>query len=119
MVRVFTKDSTKKVSFSVEVEETNGYNKIITYPYGIGIGAGNNEPFSTHEYAVKGYKKNGVLVIPEENINAVLVRLYEVGSSNTLDGMIYQHFSESSKPIYVGYDFETKERIIEYLEEED
>ena len=117
MVRVFTEDSTKRVSFSVKLEETNGYNKIVTYPYSAGIEADSKETFATREYAVKGYKKNGVLVFPEENIKAVLVRLYEVGSPNTLDNMIYQHFSESSKPVYVGYDFETDERIIEYIED--
>lgn len=116
MVRVFTRDNTKEINFSVLVEETDGYNQITTYPYSISIGPGSEKSYHTREYAVKGYKKNGVQVIPEENIKAVLVRLYEVGSDNTLDEMVYQHISESSKPLFVGYDFETDTKTIEYME---
>jgi len=103
------------MDFKVRVSQTNGYDEIIeSYS---GRSTGGNDTFYTTEYSVKGYKENGVLVMPEENISAVLVRLYEVGSSNTLNGMVFQHFSENSEPFYIGYNFETNERIIEYREE--
>lgn len=115
LVRVYANDSVKKMDFKVRVSQTNGYDEILeSYS---GRSTGGNETFYTTEYSVKGYKENGVLVMPEENISAVLVRLYEVGSSNTLNGMVFQHFSENSEPFYIGYNFETNERIIEYREE--
>lgn len=115
LVRVYPEDSVKRMDYKVKVSETNGYDQIIESNFSR-TNAGNANSF-TSEYSVKGYKENGVLVIPNENIAAVLVRLYEVGSTNTLDYMVFQHYSENSEPIYVGYDFETNERIIEYLED--
>ena len=68
-------------------------------------------------FAVKAYKRNGVKVIPEGNVGAVLVRLTTIGAENSLDWMIFQHLSDSDSPIFVGYDFDTEENRIEYLSE--
>jgi len=115
-VRAYAADSTKVIDYTVTVFQTNGYNQLISYPYG--IASGRNENYHTSEYSVKAYKKNGVLITPIENIKKIRVICYEVGSTDVYDQLLFQHISDNANPIYVGYDFETNEKIIEYIEED-
>ncbi|MDR5591519.1 hypothetical protein [Christiangramia sp. SM2212] len=114
MVSFYAADSTKGMSFTVKAEETNGYNEVTSYPYSIGTAG--NEKIHSQEFAVKGYKKNGVQIIPESNIKGYMVNLYEIGDANIYNGLIFQHVSENSEPVFVGYNFETDERVIENRE---
>lgn len=102
------------MEFSIEKSQTNGYDQVVTQPYSFGTTG--NERSYTAEFAVKAYKKNGVLVTPRENIKGVIITLYEVRSANILRNMVYQHTSDIAETIYVGYDFETGERLIEFPE---
>lgn len=111
MVSFYAEDSTKGMTFTVKVEETNGYNEVTSYPYSMSTAG--NEKSHSQEFAVKGYKKNGIQVIPESNIKGYMVNLYEIGDTNFHNGLIFQYVSENSEPVFVGYDFESEERIIE------
>jgi hypothetical protein len=114
-VRAYAADSTKVIDYKVTVYQTNGYNQLISYPYG--TAAASNKKYHTTEYSVKGYKENGVLITPRENIKSIWVNFYEVGSTNIFDDILFQHISEITAPIYIGYDFDNDEKIIEYREE--
>jgi len=114
-VRAYAADSTKVIDYKVTVFQTNGYNQLLSYSYG--TASGRNKNYHTTEYSVKGYKENGVLITPRENIKSIWVNFYEVGSTNIYDDLLFQHISDITAPIYIGYDFENNEKIIEYREE--
>ncbi|CAL68084.1 hypothetical protein [Christiangramia forsetii] len=114
-VRAYAADSTKVIDYKVTVFQTNGYNQQINYPYG--TASGRNKNYHTSEYSVKGYKENGVLITPRENIKRIWVICYEVGSTNVYDELLFQYITEDITPVFVGYNFETDQRIVEYREE--
>jgi len=111
-VRAYATDSTKVIDYTVTVFQTNGYNQVISYPYGTASGRNNN--YYTTEYSVKGYKENGVLITPRGNIKKIWVDCYEVGRTGYYRDILFQHITEDIAPIYVGYNFESNEKIIEY-----
>ncbi|MCP9199455.1 hypothetical protein MKO06_06030 [Gramella sp. GC03-9] len=111
-VRAYAEDSTKTIDYKVTVFQTNGYNELISYPYG--TVSGGNKAFHASEYSVKAYKKNGVLITPRENVKRFWIVCYEVGSTNIYNEMLFQHISENAAPVYVGYDFDSNQQIIEY-----
>ena len=115
IVKVWAENPDEVIDFRVITEETNSYGKLVTYSRSYSLAGG--EKSYTRMFAVKAYKRNGVKVIPEGNVGAVLVRLTTIGAENSLDWMIFQHLSDSDSPIFVGYDFDTEENRIEYLSE--
>ena len=114
-VRAYAEDSTKVIDYKVTVYETNGYNQLISYPYG--TTSARNKIFHATEYSVKGYKENGILFTPRDNIRKIWIDCYEVGETGANRYTLFQHITEEIAPIYVGYNFETGEKIVEYREE--
>lgn len=114
-VRAYAKDSTKVIDYKVTVFQTNGYDQLISYPYG--TASGKNKNFHTTEYSVKGYKENGVLFTPRDNIKKIWIDCYRVGETGSYRDILFQHITEEIAPIYIGYDFETGQKIVEYRDE--
>lgn len=114
-VTAFPKDSTKSMGFDVRVYQTNGYDQIVTRQQGIRTIA--NARGEAMEFSVKAYKKNGVLFIPQDNIKRIWIDCYEVEAVGNDRWMLFQHITEEIATLYVGYDFETNEKTIEYRED--
>lgn len=114
-VTAFPEDSTKSMEFDVRAYQTNGYDQIVTRQQGIRTRS--NARGEAMEFSVKGYKNNGVLFIPQNNIKRIWIDCYEVEAVGNDRYVLFQHITEEIAPIYFGYNFETGEKIVEYREE--
>lgn len=90
----------------VVFHETDGYGDV----FKSSRGTGGIAPFQIFNNAVKAYKKVGVNVVPEENVRAFQVRIYNL---QTGTDYFVQLFENPEEEVIVTYDFDKNEILVE------
>ena len=104
-VAAISKTEEQPMAFKATFYETDGYGDVFESKQSYGSLA----PFGVLNNAVKEYEKVGVKVLPQQNIQAIQVRIFNLETGNDV---LVRYFEDPEEVVSVYYNFETSEETV-------